>query len=76
MSNNLKLQLYRITLTIHEINISVKFPCSVATSLKAGIRLNHLRYQINLNTQGFQTAQWKCQGLVVSNHQLKDDVQS
>jgi hypothetical protein len=37
MLTNLKLHTYRINLTIHNINISVKFPCSVSAALKAGI---------------------------------------
>lgn len=36
MSSNLKVHNFKAVVTIHQINISVKFPCSVSTGVRAG----------------------------------------
>lgn len=58
-SNN-KIHNYKVTLTIHEIHITVKFPCSVSVGLKS----NNIDPKTNTNLSEFKLEK----GSALANH--------
>ena len=58
MSTNLKWHNFKAIFTIHQVNITVKFPCSVTMVLKVGTIAINERFQIVRVHQRTKTCQW------------------